>query len=321
MKQRKHMTRSRLESKSRARAMIATLALAALGLLLRPAGLISPSLAQDQSTELKLIQHEALNGSTSAQLIYGLAYLEGRHGLAPDTNKAVQWIRRSAKGGNSYAMLMMGKFCADGQGHPKDPQQAVSWWQQAAQKKDAHAQYLLGKAYLDGFGVNKDAAKGIKWLEKSGAQGNRHAQYLLARTYSDGKHVAADKQRSRSWLERAAEQPHSKAVNPFTMIYDLIMASTPVAQQSPAILMEKAAEGDPQAEYELGERYKNGTWDVEQNDARALAWISRAARSGHKVAMKTLAAIYAKGKLGVSADQNKAKQWQQRARTARSQAQ
>lgn len=271
------------------------------------------SFADEHSAQLSIIGKEAKNGSDSAQLMYGLAYLEGRDGLAADAVKARKWILRSARGGNRYAMLVMGKLCADGRGTQKDHKRAVYWWQQAAVKGDSHAQFLLAMAYLDGNGIKKDPAKAIAWFEKSAAKGNKHAQYLLAHIYQEGKHVRADKALSRSWLERAAEQPTSTALNPFAMIYDLVLAGTPVQQQSPTDLLGKAAKGDPQAEFELGERYKNGSWDVEQNDAKAVAWISRAAKSGHKIAMKSLADIYEKGRLGVAVDMDKAKLWKQRA--------
>ena len=269
--------------------------------------------ADDNPIELQMIAHEALDGDAGAQLLYGLAYLEGRDGLKPDAEKAVYWLRRSARMDNAYAQLVLGDCYADGQGVKKDPQQAVQWWRKAAQHDNPKAQYLLGKAFLEGTGIGKNPQQAVYWITKSAEQGNKNAQFLLGKMYYEGYHVAADKEAARDWLGRAAEQAHTEAIDLLALINGMVKMTTKVYQQSADVLMDKARQGDPQAEYELGLRYESGAWDVNKDNQKALAWITRAANAGNRIAMKTLANIYLHGDLGLQADPAKAAEWKKKA--------
>ncbi len=268
--------------------------------------------AEDTPVELQMIEHEALDGSSGAQLLYGLAYLEGRYGLTPDAAKAVHWLRRAARIGNPYAQLMLGNCYANGTGVAKDPQQAVRWWRKAGDNNYPQAQYLMGKARLEGVGVSKDPARAIDWLTRSAEQGNKNAQYLIGKMYHEGYRVAQDKVIAKDWLSRAAAQGHSNAINLMAVIKGMLDPTTMVYQQSPGILIDKAKQGDPQAEYELGLRYESGAWDVNQDNKQALIWITRAANAGNRIAMKTLVDIYQHGDLGLRADPVKAAEWEKK---------
>lgn len=263
--------------------------------------------------ELQMIAHEAQDGSAGAQLLYGLAYLEGRYGLKPDAAKGVHWLRRAARTGNPYAQLTLGNCYANGTGVEKDLKQAVRWWRKAGLGDNPQAQYLIGKAYLEGSGVDKDPARAIDWLTKSAGQGNMDAQYLIGKMYKEGYVVPQDKLIARDWLSRAAAQGHSDAINLLAVIKGILDLTTPVYQQSADILTDKARQGDPQAEFELGLRYESGAWDVKQDDKQALNWITRAANAGNGIAMKTLADIYLHGDLGVAADPARAAEWAKKA--------
>jgi len=267
--------------------------------------------------ELRMIAHQSQDGDAGAQLLYGLAYLNGRDGLKPDAAKAVYWLRRSARFGNPYAQLTLGNCYAEGRGVKKDLTQAVRWWREGSRNGNPQAQYLLGKAHLEGQGTTKDPVRAIYWLTKSAEQGNRDAQYLIGKMYYQGYQVAQDKVVGKDWLTRAAEQGHSDAINLLATLKGVLDVTTPVYQQSVDVLESMARQGNPQAEYELGLRYESGAWDVEQDDAKALEWITKAANDGNHRAMKTLADIYLHGDIGVTPDPAKAHEWEQKAETYR----
>ncbi|HED19130.1 MAG TPA: sel1 repeat family protein [Gammaproteobacteria bacterium] len=269
--------------------------------------------ANDTPVELQMIAHEALDGDPGAQLLYGLAYLNGREGLKPDAKKAVYWLRRSARIGNAYAQLTLGNCYAEGRGVEKDPQQAVLWWHKAAEKDNPKAQYRVGKAHLEGDGVSKNPERAVYWITRSAEQGNKDAQYLLGKMYYEGYNVPYEKEAARSWLSRAAGQAHSGAINLLAVINGMVDTTTKVYQQSAKVLADKAEKGDPQAEYELGLRYESGAWDVNRDNKKALLWITKAANAGNRIAMKTLADIYQHGDLGLQADPGKAAEWEKRA--------
>ncbi len=172
----------------------------------------------------------------------------------------------------------------------------------------------MGKAYLDGKGVPKDADKAAQWLEQAAAEGNAHAQYELGRMYHEGYAVVQDQELVKDWLSQAAAQGHSEATNLLSVVNSFIKSITLVSGESYDALHEKAEQGDPHAQYELGLRYENGAAEVNRDPAKALEWLTRAAKNGNLLAMHKLARVYAKGELGVAKDPARAAYWRQRAR-------
>lgn len=269
--------------------------------------------AQHPPQSLQIIQHEAMDGDEGAQLLYGLAYLEGRSGLKPDPEKAVYWLRRAARAKHPYAQLVLGRLYAEGKGVKKDPEHAVYWWRQAAQADLPAAQYELGKARLEGFGTDKNPVRAVHWLTKAAENGNDDAQYLLGRMYHEGMGVAQDAELARDWLSRAAAHGHGEAINLLGIVDQARQLTTMVYQQSADVLHERAEAGDPHAQYELGLRYESGAWDVVKDEQKALQWLTKAAQNGNVQAMRTLAHVYDRGELGVQADPEAAAAWRERA--------
>ncbi len=266
--------------------------------------------------ELNIIRHASQDGDSGAQMLYGLALLEGRYGLRPDYPKAVGWLKLSARGGNHYAQLILGNCYASGKGVKQSAKQAARWWQMSAQGGNAKAQYHLGKAYLEGVGVAHNAKKAINWLTQSAQSGNHHAQYLIGKMYHEGYVVAQNHGQARDWLSRAAANGHTEAINLLGLIDTLYKDTTVVQQQSFDALNEKASAGDPEAQYELGLRYKSGAFSdkLKPNPEKALYWLKQAANNGNLLAMKALSALYSSGFPGLEKDLGKAKYWRDKSR-------
>lgn len=278
-------------------------------------GLIQAANREDSDTPsaLNLLAHEARDDDAGAQLLYGLAYLEGRDGLKPDLSKAIYWLRRSARLGNSYAQLTLGKLHADGKGVEKDMRQAYHWWLKAAHKGSPEAEFLVGRSLVNGEGVEKNPEQGIEWLTRAAKRNNRDAQALLGRLYLEGYAVKKNQSSARSWLERAASLGDEGAINLLHLLKKSVDASTRIYQESSEELEKRAETGDPKAEFELGMRYESGAWDVSRDDGKALYWIRQAASHGNRIAMETLADIYRHGRLGVLPDPDRAEKWKQKA--------
>jgi len=288
------------------------------GLLPVSALSLQPAVAADKGHQqtpgaLRLLAREAQDDDAGAQLLYALAYLEGRNGLQIDTKKAIYWLRRSARLGNAYAQLKLGNVFAQGNGIEKDLPHAIKWWRKASLKGNPQAQYQLGKALLNGQGTAKNTTQAIHWLTKSAEQNNKDAQFLLGKMYTEGYNVTKDESIAKDWLSRAAELGSTEAISLMTMLRDSVGFTTKIYKESAEALKKRAENGDTQAEYELGIRYESGAWDVEQSNKLALAWITKAAEHGHRIAMLTLADIYYHGDLGTSVDQKKSAQWRKKA--------
>ena len=74
--------------------------------------------------------HAAQAGCLRAQSLVGLAYHTGR-GVAVDFERAAEWYRQAAAGGDSYAIANLGLMSLLGQGMIADDVDAYVWLQSA----------------------------------------------------------------------------------------------------------------------------------------------------------------------------------------------
>jgi TPR repeat protein len=262
--------------------------------------------------ELRMLENEAKGGQPEAELLYGLALLEGRDGLKPDPVGGYNWIRRAAHEGDIYSQYVLGNLYAEGRGTMVKTDRAIYWWRQAAKGNNRTAQYELGKAYLEGKMVKQDKTEAIHWLTAAAEQGSADAEYLIGKMYLEGDAVAQDKLLANDWLDRAARQGHSDALNLLRALAEAVNVTTMVERESSQELQARARSGDPQAEYELAMRYDTGAYDVERNEAKALEWLQAAANHGNRLAMQTLAHVYNQGEMGVKPDPEQGAYWQNR---------
>jgi TPR repeat protein len=58
--------------------------------------------------------------------------------------------------------------------------------------------------------------------------------------------------------------------------------------QSRDALLRQARADDPVAEFQLGMRYRDGSWAVNRDPARAEFWLQRAADNGNSLARQAL---------------------------------
>jgi hypothetical protein len=80
-----------------------------------------------------------------------------------------------------------------------------------------------------------------------------------------------------------------------------------LAGESSAELEKKAAAGDAEAMYRLGDTYRWG-FGVEKNAEKASEWYTKAAEKGNAGAMDRLGGMYAEGQ-GVEKNAEKAVEW------------
>jgi TPR repeat protein len=169
------------------------------------------------SQELAWLNRLATANNPDAQLQLGLAYREGRYGLAPDAGAGQYWLEKAARSGDEYAADLLA-------GHPtneagadevartpvtsrldviaaqvKSPMlvtisalwkilglgltgsQSSDALQQRAQSGDPAAEFQLGMRYRDGaWSVNRDPDKASYWLKRAAAAGNSLAVKALA---------------------------------------------------------------------------------------------------------------------------------------------
>lgn len=164
------------------------------------------------SQDVDWLSRLAHGGDAGAQLQLGLAYKEGRYGLAPDQHAARYWLDSAARGGYSYAakvenmpagMMPNGTLSTttipfSGKDFPGLTTLSAIWHiveesspayysrealMARAKGGDPVAEYQLGMHYRDGaWAVEPDAEQSQAWLQRAAVDGNKLAAQALAET-------------------------------------------------------------------------------------------------------------------------------------------
>jgi len=87
---------------------------------------------------------------------------------------------------------------------PKDALEALNYYRKAADQGVSFAQFNLGLMYAKGECVSKDIRKAVKWFTKATEQGYANAQFNLGVAYHNGNGVSLDDIRSYAWYSLAA---------------------------------------------------------------------------------------------------------------------
>lgn len=133
---------------------------------------ISALKAEDYATTLHKLKPLAMMGDSTAQEVLGQMYVHG-WGVPKDENKALKWLRRSAR------------------------------WTKTESDKAAVAAYYIGKDYAEGVGViRKDEAEAVRWFKIAAEGGSRGAAEQLGKAYTEGLlGLPRDPKQAEHWLK------------------------------------------------------------------------------------------------------------------------
>lgn len=120
----------------------------------------------------------AKSGDKEAMLRVGEAYMQG-NGVAADTAKGLEWIRKSANKGFSEAMYVLAQTHSAGLGVPMNLEKAFEWYEKSANAGYVAGQYQLGLSYARGIGVAENNQKAREWLMKASKNGYSRATTIL----------------------------------------------------------------------------------------------------------------------------------------------
>ncbi|MDO5473299.1 MAG: hypothetical protein Q4F35_08180 [Akkermansia sp.] len=131
-------------------AVIFTIIVGILGLfLLEPQKNSAPDISHSNaapltlpSSKLKELRDRAREGNVVAMQRLGKRLIQG-DGVDCDTATGAEWMRRSADGGDSEAMLWMGDLHHQGKGVPQNINMAMQYWQAAAKAGNKAARKRL----------------------------------------------------------------------------------------------------------------------------------------------------------------------------------
>ena len=263
-------------------------------------------------------------------------------------------LRALAEAGDTEAQFTLGEFYTAGEGVPQDDAEAVAWYRLAAQQGHAEAQYNLGVMYDNGEGVPQDDVEARRWYNLADAwssestddlrarivlahraiaermtpadlseaqrrslvdiralavAGDAHAQFVLGGMYGDGDEVEAV-----VWTRKASEQGHNEAQVALGLMY-AVGHGVPKDFAVAETWFSLAGERDAEVQFFIGGMYYLGTQEgVQQDYAKAAAWIRLAAEQGDAHAQFVLGGMYEKGE-GVPQDDSEAVAWFRKAAT------
>ena len=161
--------------------------------------------------------------------------------------KSFDYYLQAAQQGSTLSQTMIGHFYFSGRAVKEDLNQAFYWYKRAADAGDADGQYLVSRSYYFGWGVDEDIDKAMEWSKKAVMQNNIEGKYILALCYSEMENYNT----AFSLLTEAAEANYDEA------------------------------------QYLLGNLYKDGRWG-RKNRNTAILWYKKAAENGLSEAIEKL---------------------------------
>jgi TPR repeat protein len=207
--------------------------------------------------------HEAARADLSqAQYLYMMIREEGIVGQ-PWPQTVLWWgqhLRFAARAGQAESQWYWSLAEENGWINHADPQEAWKWISEAAYKGFPSALDAEGTYFSYGLAGERDPAKALRAYQIA-AQSNAHAMQILILGHRMGIDAPQDAEKADYYL---------------------------------AQLRLRASRGDDQAEYYLGDLYRNGIL-LPQSYSQALTWYQRAADNGLGQAWFRIAEMYESG--------------------------
>jgi len=163
---------------------------------------------------------------------------------------------------------------------------SIDEWQKSAEAGDARSQYGLGYLYQFGLGTAPDNTQAKDWYEKAAAQNVPDAQFALGLMYESGAAGKRDLKQAMELYRKAAASGHSTQAD-YALGRIYLRGQGGVARDETEAVkwLDKAAhEGQPAAQYFLGEEYETGGV-LKADKVQAYYWYT-AALSGDAEVLK-----------------------------------
>jgi uncharacterized protein len=186
---------------------------------------------------------------------------------------------------------------------PADIETAIKFCKKAA-GGSRRAMFELGRAYA----ANHQSADAMAAWRKAADKGSTSAMVELGVLYGTGAGVAKDEEAARKLFERAAQAGNPRGV---TNLAALGGAGTPSDPARARELLQKAAETNAEAQYQLGLMLAEGKGGS-QDDAGARSLFEKAAAQNHAGALMQMGVFTQEGRGGPK-DKDAAKGYYERA--------
>ncbi|MDR3181596.1 MAG: sel1 repeat family protein [Planctomycetaceae bacterium] len=250
----------------------------------------------------RLFYKAAKQNDSVAQYYLGEIYADG-NGVPSNRKDAFKWFQKSANDGYVPAQQKLAYYYLNGIGTNKNENAGYFILASLALWGDDEALTLLKSAAISGnaaaeygmslYILNKtnDAEESRMWLEKAAEQGNTKAQCSLAILYEN----EGDNDQRIHYFRLAAEQGDAESQTRLGLALENCSDRKAPENEEAFKWMKAAADQEhPDANYFLGNFYRDGTW-VENDYPKAFACFMKAAELGNSDGMERLGNCYANG--------------------------
>jgi len=187
---------------------------------------------------------------------------------------------------------------------PADVATAIKYCRTAG-NSSRRALYELGRAYA----ANQQMPEAMAAWHKAADKGSTSAMVELGVLYGTGEGVAKDEGQARKLFERAAQAGNPRGISNLAALSGAGGAPSDPARARE--LLGKAAETNPEAQYQLGLMLANGTGGA-QDDNGARNLFEKAAAQNHPAALEEMGEFSEQGRGGPK-DKDAAKAYYERA--------
>lgn len=140
----------------------------------------------DRTKALAIYRKLAEQEVAQAYFKLGQYYELGEGGVAVDSVKAIEYLRRAADLGHGEAMCYLGDYHRIGSFLPCDSLKAFEYYRMADEAGSSVGTYYVGRSYLEGCGVAIDTLASLSYLQRAAYAGIGRAAYLLGSFYHRG---------------------------------------------------------------------------------------------------------------------------------------
>jgi len=273
---------------------------------------------QQQAETIKALEERAAQGDPEALETIGRQLLKSRTA----GTQGVVLLEKAAIQGDARIQYELGAIYLFGRhGIARNLEKGRQWWDRALAQKHVETMESVAPAYQNGkFGYPVDLLKSKALVE------------LLVEAYRDGRYgVEPDAKRARHWTSQLKyiDQLFDMAGGSYLPLDDLrqqaaegdlqaqyqlgrqmLIAGSDGERQKGLRWVERSAEGGyAEAQYRLVIYYENKIHIMRDNPSRGIALLQSAAEQNHLHAMSTLALAYEKRRYGLAQDYQQSQYW------------
>lgn len=283
---------------------------------------------KNPAAAFRYLQQAAVNGVDKAAIYYAELLFDGVESgnfagemipeVAPDREKALDILRRSAGNGSTQAMLQLARYLftdavkhgdelyqmlknyveksADPDpealviyaacvrsgigGNIPDPPLGIKILRRAAVKQHPEAMAQLAEMLFNGFGTPADKVQALELYDKAIALGSSRAMTDLGQLKLAGYHTAHDPAGAFDLFSAAAKKNYPPAIRKLGDCHALGIGTSRNPDMAMSLYLRAAEAGDAEAMFKLGTCYRDGECTA-ADPAKAFYFFQLAARAGH----------------------------------------